>query len=63
MANSIWQPSQKIKYDMFLSGQDITQVGSVEDVLEGGEDFDPDWRSVIAGDESTYVSLRRLAFG
>jgi hypothetical protein len=48
---------------MLVSGQDIAQVGSVEDVLEGREDFDPDWWSVIAGDESIYVSLCRLAFG
>jgi hypothetical protein len=34
-----------------MLGQDVAKVGSVEDVFEGGEDFDPYRRSILGGNE------------
>ena len=35
-----------------MGGEDVGEVGAVEDVFEGWEDFHPDWGAVFAADES-----------
>ena len=31
-----------------MRGEDVTEVGAIENVFESGEDFDPYWRAVCA---------------
>lgn len=37
--------------------EDVAQVGAVQDVLEGGKDFDPDGRPPFSGYESIDARL------
>lgn len=39
-----------------MGGEDVREVGAVEDVLEGGEDFDPDVWAILYRNE-TVVDL------
>ena len=52
MYDSIGQPGEDIKDCMLVCGQNVAQVGAVEDILESGEDADPDGRAVVGGDVS-----------
>lgn len=40
--DSVGQPSEDVQDCVLVCGQDVTQVGAVKDVLESGEDADPD---------------------
>jgi len=50
--DSVRQPGKDVENGVLVSGQDVAQVGAVEDVLEGGEDADPDSRAVVCGNVS-----------
>lgn len=52
MYDSIGQPGEDVKDCVLVCGQNVAQVGAVEDVLESGEDADPDGRAVVGGDVS-----------
>lgn len=39
---AVWDPSQNVEEDVLVLGEDVGQVGAVEDVLERWEDLDPD---------------------
>jgi hypothetical protein len=49
MYNSVRDPSQEIEDCVFVGRQNVAQVGAIENVLESGEDADPDRRSVVSG--------------
>lgn len=44
MAETVGKPGQQIQDGVFVSREDIAQVGAVQNVFEGGEDLDPDRR-------------------
>ena len=52
MPDTIWKPGKQIKSSALMLGQNVAQIGSVKNILEGGEDFDPYRRSILGGDES-----------
>lgn len=54
VSDAIWQPGQDIKYDGFMCREDITEVGAIKDVFEGGQDAHPDRGSILARNESRY---------
>lgn len=60
MHDSVRYPGEEIKNSVFVARQNITQVGTVQDILEGGQDTDPDGGSVVGGNISRAdnVSLR-----
>ena len=48
MGDAIGKPRQDVEDRVFVCGQDVAEIGAVEDVFEGREDADPDWWSVFA---------------
>lgn len=61
MNDSIGKPRQDIEDGVFMGGENVGQVGAVEDVLEGGQDADPDVRAIFVWDESATVSFPFMA--
>jgi hypothetical protein len=55
VSDAIRQPSQNVEKCALVCGEDVAQIGAVEDVLKCREDADPDWRAVLARDELTCV--------
>ena len=55
MRDAVWQPGQDVEECAFMRGEDVAQVGAVQDVLECRKNADPDWRAVLAGDEFASV--------
>lgn len=51
MCQAVWDPCEDIEDDGLVGGEDVAEVCAVEDVFEGWEDADPDWRSVFTRDE------------
>lgn len=58
MTDSIWEPGEEIEGSILMCRQDVAQVGTIEDVFEGREDFNPYGRSIFARNESVGVSVR-----
>jgi hypothetical protein len=52
MYDTVWQPRQYVEDPVFVLREDVTQVGAIENVLEGRKDLDPDGWSIFTGDES-----------
>ena len=52
MTDSVREPSEQVEDGMGVRGEDVGQVGAVEDVLEGGQDLDPDMRPVFDRNEA-----------
>lgn len=52
MNNAIREPSQKIKEDELMCGEDVAQIGAVKNVLQGGQNAHPYRRSPIARDKA-----------
>lgn len=50
--DTVGQPGEDVQDCVLVRGEDVAEVGAVEDVLEGGEDADPDGRAVVCGDVS-----------
>ena len=55
MCDAIREPGQHIQDDVLMRGEDVAQVGSVEDVLQCWQDAYPNWRAVFAGHKSKSV--------
>jgi hypothetical protein len=55
--NSVRYPRQNVENSVFVCGQDVTQIRTVEDVLEGGQDADPDGGSEFAGNISRRITV------
>lgn len=53
MCDTIREPCQNVEDRVFVGGEDVAEVGTIQDVFEGGEDADPYWRAVCAVNEST----------
>lgn len=51
MEDAVREPGEKVQKGVGVGGEDIGEVRAVENVLEGGEDADPDVRTDIGGDE------------
>lgn len=47
MHDSVRYPGQNIQSNMLMGGQDVAQIGAVDDIFESREDADPDGRSVV----------------
>ena len=41
-----------------MSRKDVAQVGAVQNVFKSRKDSDPDWRSVLAGNEPVALCVR-----
>lgn len=52
MAQPVGEPGQEVQDDILVGGQDVAQVGTIEDVFERGENFDPNRRPPLAGNKS-----------
>jgi hypothetical protein len=50
--DSVGYDSEDVEEGVLMCREDVAQVGAVEDVLEGGQDADPDSGAVVAGDIS-----------
>jgi hypothetical protein len=55
--DSVGQPGEDVEDCVLVRGEDVAEVGAVEDVLEGGEDADPDSRAVVCGYVSGRISM------
>lgn len=63
MDESVRDPGEEIEDGMFVGGQDVAQVGAVQDVLEGGQDAYPDGGAIIRGNISMDPGLAKCAQG
>jgi hypothetical protein len=52
MGDAVGEPGEHVEDDSLVGREDVAQVCAVEDIFEGGQDADPDGRSVFARDES-----------
>ncbi len=52
VTQAIRKPCQQVQRSTLVCGEDVAQVGTVEDVFKRGEDFNPDRRSPFRGDKS-----------
>jgi hypothetical protein len=64
--DSVGDDSEEVEEGVLVRGEDVAQVGTVEDVLEGGQDTDPDSGAVVAGDisaESLSAPMSHVSWG
>lgn len=47
MDDTIGQPGQNIENGVLVSGKNVGQVCAVQNILEGGEDANPNVRTVV----------------
>lgn len=52
MGDAIWKPCQNVESHRLVRRKDITEIRTIDNVLERREDSDPNWWSVFARDES-----------
>ena len=52
MYYTVRKPSHYAEEGAGVGGEDVGEIGAVEDVFESGKDADPDWRAPGARDES-----------
>lgn len=53
VANAVREPSQHVQDGVGVRGKDVGKIGTVQDVLERGQDFDPNVRAVLYRDVAT----------
>ena len=56
VTDAVWEPCKEVKDGVLVSRQDVAEVGAVQNIFEGGQDFDPYGWSIFTGDESGLVS-------
>jgi hypothetical protein len=61
--DAVGEPGEDVEDDVLVGGEDVGEVGAVEDVFEGGEDAHPDAGAGFAGDEAGDVSWGRRRRG
>lgn len=52
MADAVGEPGKQVEDGVSVGGEDVGQVGAIQDVLEGGQDLDPDVRPDLDRDEA-----------
>lgn len=52
VADAVGKPGEEVKNRMGMGGENVGDVGAVQNVLEGREDFDPDVWAVLHGNET-----------
>lgn len=52
MNDAVRQPSQDVEDWMLVGGQDVGQVGAIQDIFEGRENANPDVRTILVVDEA-----------
>lgn len=57
MNDAIRQPREDVEDWMLVGGENVGKVGAVEDVFEGGQDANPDVRTIFVWNESVTVSF------
>ena len=57
MSDAVRKPCEEVEGRTLVSGEDIAEVGAIEDVLQCRQHLHPYGRSVLAGYESVTVSL------
>ncbi|KFY70695.1 hypothetical protein V499_08994, partial [Pseudogymnoascus sp. VKM F-103] len=50
--DAVGEPGEDVEDDVLVCGEDVGEIGAVEDVFEGGEDAHPDAGAGFAGDEA-----------
>lgn len=56
MTDTVWEPCKKIKDGVLVGRQDVAEVGAIQNIFEGGQDFNPYRWSIFTRDESRRVS-------
>lgn len=57
MANTVREPGQDVEDRIRMCGEDVGEVGAVENVLKGWEDLDPDMWAVLDRNETTVMAM------
>ena len=58
MAETIRDPCQHVQGHILVGGQDIADVGTVEDVLQGGQHTDPNsWAPIARHKPATVLAF------
>lgn len=52
VADAVREPSQQVQDGVSVGGEDVREVGTVEDILERRKDFDPDVRTILYRNEA-----------
>lgn len=52
MTDSVGKPGEQVEDGVGVRGEDVGQVGAVKDVLESGQNLDPNVRPVLDRDEA-----------
>lgn len=60
MAESVRDPGEDVENRMGVGGQNVGEVGTVKDVLEGGEDANPDVGAVFRINEADVQLASKL---
>lgn len=55
MCDAIGQPGKDVEDGMVVGGEDVANVGAIEDAFEGGKYANPYWWAVLGADESREV--------
>jgi hypothetical protein len=61
MADAIRKPCEKVEDGVLVGGEDVAEIGTVQDVFEGGKYFDPNRRPIFTGNESGHLSVKTEA--
>lgn len=51
MDDAIREPGQNVENRMLVGGQDVGQIGAVQNIFEGWEDANPDMGAILVLDE------------
>jgi hypothetical protein len=57
MGNAIWKPCENVEEGIFVAGEDIAEVGTIEDIFQGRKNADMDGRTICAINESRKGSV------
>ncbi len=52
MDDAVRKPCHDVEEGVLMSGENVADVGTIEDVFQSGQDTDPYWRTPTAGNES-----------
>lgn len=55
MADSVGKPRQNVKHHILVSGKDVTDISTVENVFQSRQHANPDCRAPVARDELASV--------
>lgn len=52
MNYAIWEPSKDVENRMFMGGEDIGQIGAIQDIFKSGQYAHPNMGSILIGNKS-----------